>query len=285
MRRDENPSRAIDNLKAVWNDIQASLPPGMHMAPLYNRVALVRKTSETIGHNVAEGIFLVVVILMLYLFQVRSALIAAASIPIALCTAMVLLSVFDIPANLLSLGAIDFGIIVDALIIMTENIVRHLSDLHKHGHATHDDILFAIYTAATEVAKPILFATAIIMLTFLPIFTFESVEGKLFRPLATMMNFQLLGAVLSAITLVPVLCAIVYARKIPSERESPIMNFALNVYRPVLNWAMNNRVKVACIGLGAVAFFNHRRQHFFRGRILARIRGRKHLVAHHCAAN
>src|SRR5262249_33182920 len=113
--------------------------------------------------------------------------------------------------------------------------------------------LFAIYGAAQEVAKPVLFATLIILVTFLPIFTFERVEGKLFHPLAIMMNFQLFGAVLAAMTIVPVLCAIVFARRLPSERESPIMEWAVNLYKPVLSWAMNNRFKVALIGLAAVS--------------------------------
>jgi cobalt-zinc-cadmium resistance protein CzcA len=256
MRRGENPSRAVDNILAAWDDIQAGLPPGMKMVPLYDRTALVRKTSETIGHNVAEGIFLVVAILMLYLFQVRSALIAAVSIPLSLCTAMILLNVFNIPANLLSLGAIDFGIIVDASIIMVENIIRHLSNLRHHhaGPVDSQTILFTIAQSAKEVARPILFATAIIVITFLPIFTFDKVEGKLFHPLAIIMNFHLLGGVISAMTIVPVLCAIVYRKNLPTDRESPIMEFFLSIYKPILNWAMNNRNKVAFIGLLAVAF-------------------------------
>lgn len=254
MRRGENPSRVVDRLNAAWPDIQAGLPPGMKMVPLYDRTALVRKTSETIGHNVAEGILLVVVILMLYLFQIRSALIAAVSIPLSLCTAMILLNIFDIPANLLSLGAIDFGIIVDASIIMVENIIRHLAALHHNNVTDKTQILLAIYHAAKEVTRPILFATSIIVLTFLPIFTFDQVEGKLFHPLAIIMNFHLLGGVVSAMTIVPVLCAIFYARKLPSERESPIMEFFLKLYKPVLGWSMSNRVQAAMIGLGAVCF-------------------------------
>jgi cobalt-zinc-cadmium resistance protein CzcA len=255
MRRGENPSRVVDRINAAWDSIQAGLPPGMKMVPLYDRTALVKKTSETIGHNVGEGIFLVVVILMLYLFQVRSALIAAVSIPMALCTAMILLNIFEVPANLLSLGAIDFGIIVDASIIMVENIIRHLSEL---GHGSHKpttpEILATVARAAKEVARPVLFATSIIVVTFLPIFTFDKVEGKLFRPLAIMMNLQLLGAVISAMTVVPVLCAIVFSKKIPSEKESPVMQFLLRVYQPVLQWSMTNRAKAALIGIGAVVF-------------------------------
>jgi cobalt-zinc-cadmium resistance protein CzcA len=255
MRRGENPSRVVDRIKAAWKDIEDGLPPGMKLTPLYDRTALVRKTSETIGHNVAEGIFLVVVILMLYLFQVRSALIAAVSIPLSLCTAMILLNIFAIPANLLSLGAIDFGIIVDASIIMVENIIRHVAELHAHEKKPSQKLLLkTIANAAAEVSRPILFATSIIVLTFLPIFTFDKVEGKLFRPLALIMNFHLLGGVISAMTIVPVLCAIVYRLRLPSERESPIMEFFLKVYKPVLFWAMDNRKKAASIGLAAILF-------------------------------
>jgi cobalt-zinc-cadmium resistance protein CzcA len=254
MRRGENPSTVVDRIKTVWGTIQQGLPPGMQLTPLYDRTALVRKTSETIGHNISEGIFLVVAILIVYLFQIRSALIAAVSIPLSLCTAMILLTLFGIPANLLSLGAIDFGIIVDASIIMVENIIRHLAALHEHGVSDRNEILLAIYQAAKEVARPILFATSIIVLTFVPIFTFDQVEGKLFRPLALIMNFHLLGGVISAMTIVPVLCAIVYTRKLPSERQSPIMVFFLKVYTPILKWAMNHRVIVALIGIAAVAF-------------------------------
>ncbi len=254
MRRGENPSTAVDNLKAAWDDIEKGLPSGMQMVPLYDRLALVRKTSETITHNVAEGIFLVVVILMLYLFQIRSALIAAIAIPIALSTAMILLNIFHMPANLLSLGAIDFGIIVDASIIMVENIIRHLAHLKERGVKDSEDILMAIYNAAVEVARPVLFATAIIVITFLPIFTFEKVEGKLFRPLAYMMNFQLLGAVMAAMFVVPTLCFMIFKRKLPSERDSPITEYAITKYRPLLAWSMKNRLKVAFIGLAAITF-------------------------------
>ena len=254
MRRGENPSVAVSHLMDAWKDIQSALPEGMNMVPLYDRTALVRKTSETISHNVAEGIVLVVVILMFYLFQVRSALIAAIAIPVALCTAMILLNVFNIPANLLSLGAIDFGIIVDASIVMVENIVRHLSELQAHGTTEPNDIFLSIYTAATEVARPVLFATTIILLTFLPILTFESVEGKLFRPLAIIMNFQLIGAVMAAIIFVPVLCSLIFQRKLPSDRESPMMHLLLGIYTPVLAWAMKNKLMVAGIGAAAVTF-------------------------------
>jgi cobalt-zinc-cadmium resistance protein CzcA len=249
MRRGENPSEAIANLKEAWPDIAASLPAGMRLEPLYDRTALVKKTVNTIGHNVTEGIVLVVVLLMLFLFQVRSALICSVVIPIALMTAFILLTVFKIPANLLSLGAIDFGIIVDGAVVMVENITRHLTHLRLNEDRKFVDVLNSVAEGAREVAKPILFSTAIIVLTFLPILSFERVEGKLFRPLAITMNFNLLAAVLITVTIVPCLCLFVFARKLPAEKESPIMLFFERLYHRLLDWSLGHPFLVSIIGV------------------------------------
>lgn len=250
MRRGENPSVAVANLMKAWDGIAASLPPGVKLTPLYDRTALVRHTMETIGHSVTEGIVLVVVILMLFLFQIRSALICATVIPLALSLAFVLLNVFGVPGNLLSLGAIDFGIIVDGAIVMVENIVRHLSVL-DHS-ADKQAITACVGRAAKEVAKPILFATSIIIVTFLPIFTFESVEGKLFRPLALTMNFNMIAAVVASLTIIPVLCAVVFCRRRPTERVSPILSMASKIYQPALRFCANKSKAVAAIALAIV---------------------------------
>ena len=250
MRRGENPSTAVAGLMKVWPDIAATLPPGMKIVPLYDRTALARRTMVTIGHNVAEGIILVVVMLMLFLFQVRSALICATVIPLALCVAFILLDVVGVPANLLSLGAIDFGIIVDGAIVMIENTLRHLSHLNTKNKEL---ILSTTSKAAKEVAKPILFSKAIIVLTFLPILTFESVEGKLFRPLAITMSFTLIAAAICALTIIPVLCATVFQFKAPVERVSPISRFATSIYGPLLRFFMNNKM-VTCL-IATVAVF------------------------------
>ncbi|MBX9693487.1 MAG: efflux RND transporter permease subunit, partial [Cyanobacteria bacterium] len=250
MRRGENPSTAVDGLMKVWPDIAATLPAGMKLVPLYDRTALARRTMVTIGHNVAEGIFLVVVMLMLFLFQVRSAIICATVIPLALSVAFILLDVVGVPANLLSLGAIDFGIIVDGAIVMVENTLRHVS--HLSGKSSKELILAATNRAAREVAKPILFSKAIIVMTFLPILTFESVEGKLFRPLAITMSFTLIGAAICALTIIPVLCAMIFSHRPPKERVSPISKVASAIYWPVLQWLMNNKVIVCLIASVAV---------------------------------
>lgn len=252
MRRGENPSTAVANIKSQWDSIAAALPKGMHLTPLYDRTALVHHTMETIGHNVAEGIVLVVALLMLFLFQVRSALICAAVIPLALLSAFILLNTFHVPANLLSLGAIDFGILVDGAVVMVENICRHLSHLSeskKHIHYGH--ILVAVTNGAREVAKPILFSTAIIFVTFLPILSFQRVEGKLFRPLAFTMNFNLIGAVVATMTIIPVLCAIVFARRLPTERTSPITAVLEKLYKRALHWSLSHKKTILAIATSA----------------------------------
>jgi cobalt-zinc-cadmium resistance protein CzcA len=252
MRRGENPSNVVSNIKANWQSLQDSLPPGMKIDPLYDRTALVKKTVETIGHNVVEGVILVVSLLMLYLFQVRAALICATAIPLALLTSFILLNVFHVPANLLSLGAIDFGIIVDGAIVMVENVLRCVEHLDDEQRKDRGQILLAIYHAARQVVKPVLFATAIILVTFLPILTFESVEGKLFRPLAITMGFNLLGAILASMTIVPTLCAIVFCNRPPAHRESPVLNFADKVYSPLLKYSLLHKKQVLAFASAVV---------------------------------
>ncbi|MBS2006711.1 MAG: efflux RND transporter permease subunit [Cyanobacteria bacterium SZAS TMP-1] len=252
MRRGENPSEVVDNIKASWPKLQGALPRGMKLTPLYDRTALVKQTVETIGHNVAEGVILVVSLLMLYLFQVRAALICATAIPLALLTAFILLDIFHVPANLLSLGAIDFGIIVDGAIVMVENILRCIESLDEEQRKDRGQILVAIYFAACQVVKPVMFATAIILVTFLPILTFESVEGKLFRPLAITMGFNLLGAILASMTIVPTLCAMAFCQRPPSHRESPILAFADRVYAPILKYCLLYKRRVLLFALAVV---------------------------------
>ncbi|MFN8655814.1 MAG: CusA/CzcA family heavy metal efflux RND transporter [Candidatus Obscuribacterales bacterium] len=246
MRRGENPSSAIGNLQDAWPAIAGSMPPGMKLEPLYDRTALVRKTMDTIGHNVIEGIILVVVLLMVFLFSVRGSLVCAMVIPLALLTAFILLTIFKVPANLLSLGAIDFGIIIDGAVVLLENI-------HRHLHTHREGLVEAIVNAASEVAKPILFSTAIIFLTFLPILSFDGVEGKLFRPLAITMNFNLLGAVLATMVAMPVFCYLAYVWRAASERESPITVRLEHGYERLLAWSMKNRLIVVGIAGGVIA--------------------------------
>lgn len=234
MRRGEDPSKVIANLYQHLPDIQASLPAGVELKPLYDRADLIRHTLDTIGHNVAMGVVLVVAVLLLFLFEVRSALIAAAVIPFSLLFAFLLLNIFHIPANLLSLGAVDFGILVDGTVVMVENIYRRLA--HEGHNLSVQERIRLSYIAAREVGPPIFFATLIIASAFVPIFAFDGVAGKLFHPLAFTMNFALLGAMLGTLTIIPVLCSFFLTGKPLIERESPILRWCENLYRPVLSF-------------------------------------------------
>lgn len=238
MQRGNNPSFTIGNLNAAWPQIVASLPKGMQLEPLYDRTALVTNTMHTIGHSVLEGIGLVLLVLIAFLFQLRAALVCALVIPSALCFALVLLNIFKMPANLLSLGAIDFGILVDAAVVMIESILVQI-------HNTPDlDTKKCITNAALQVTKPILFSTVIIILTFLPVLTFDGVEGKLFRPLAYTMNFNLLGAVLATLLFVPAIAFLVYRKKPPAHRPSFLISLCQNIYQPSLDWSLRNQKKL-----------------------------------------
>lgn len=241
MRRGDNPSRVIENLKQAWPDIQAQLPDGMHMVTLQDRTALVTQTIETISNNVAEGIVLVVVILMLFLFQIRSALICSIVIPVALLGSCIALRVFNIPANLLSLGAIDFGIIVDGAVIMVENVSRNLGDEKVGDEAS---IRRCICVSAAQVAKPILFATAIIAMTFLPILSFEHVEGRLFKPLVVMMNLVLSVAAFTTITVIPLICFMVFRRKRLVYKENPMVISMEHAYANLIRLFRKHSKKV-----------------------------------------
>jgi cobalt-zinc-cadmium resistance protein CzcA len=248
MRRGENPSTVVNRLYQKLPEIRALLPEGVQLVKLYDRQELVDHTLHTVSHNVLEGIFLVVVVLIIFLFDFTSGLIASVAIPLSLCLALFLLSVFHIPANLLSLGAIDFGIIVDGAVVMVENAFARLGELSKD--ASVEMKREVILRCAQQVGSPILFSTTIIIVSFLPIFTFDGVAGKLFRPLVFTMNFNLFGAIISALFIIPTLIGVFLLRRKISHRESPVIRVAHFIYRPVLGWCLDHTKIVL---LGAVA--------------------------------
>ena len=251
MRRGEDVSKVTNRLYEKLPFIQSSLPQGIKMVPLYDRLDLVRNTLHTISHNVAEGIVLVVIVLLLFMFNVRSALIAATVIPFSLLFAFTMLDFFHIPANLLSLGAVDFGILVDGSVIMVEHIFHRLSQ--RRSNFPHQDSFFLLTQAAQEVGNPIIFSGLIIVVAFLPIFCFTGVAGILFHPLAFTMNFALIGAVLMSVTIIPVLCWYFLAKKPIKNRQSPVLVFAQNRFYPILIYCLRHPAPfllstvVACI--------------------------------------
>jgi cobalt-zinc-cadmium resistance protein CzcA len=227
------------------------LPEGVKIVPMLDRADLLHYTLHTVLHNMAEGMILVTIILVLFLGNVRGAFIAALTIPFALLFASIWLDVSNIPANLLSLGALDFGMVVDGAVVMVENIVRHLA--HKNG--TTDDrggtdplrttMTFKtpvqkIRDACHEVQRPVFFAIAIIITAYLPIFTLQRVEGRLFKPMAWTVAFALLGAMTFSILFAPVLAGFLF-RKDVKEWHNPVLAFLTRQYRSRLRWALHHR--------------------------------------------
>ncbi|MBS2006467.1 MAG: efflux RND transporter permease subunit [Cyanobacteria bacterium SZAS TMP-1] len=250
LRRGENPSRVLQAIKDKLPDIRATLPPEVKLNVLYDREWLIKQTLLTVGTNVAVGITLVVVMLAIFLVDLPSAVITACVIPLSMLIAFIALLLLGVPANLLSLGAIDFGILVDSAVVMTENIIRRLSD--EGQDMTPAERLVLLGASAREVAGPIVFGIIVIVATFLPIFTFSGVEGKLFRPLAATMVSALLGAGVLALALVPVLASFFLIKKPLREHQSFIVTALRAVYAPTLNWCLRHPWPVILSSLVAV---------------------------------
>jgi len=252
MRKGENPGRVIDALKAKLPEIQKLLPPAVDLRPYYSRDVLVRRTVTTVLRNLVEGAGLVMVLLSLFLYNVRAALIVALTIPLSLLFAFVFMDLRGVPSNLLSLGAIDFGIIVDGAVIMTENILRRLSERKVTG----PQVVREVHDAAVEVARPLTFAVLIIMTVYVPILTFQRIEGKLFRPMALTISLAVIGSLLLTLTVIPVLSSLVFRRP-PSARESPLLRLLRRPYQAALRWCLRRPlVPVLCTsGCLVVAVF------------------------------
>jgi cobalt-zinc-cadmium resistance protein CzcA len=221
------------------------LPPGVKVVPFLDRSDLVHYTTHTVLHNLTEGIILVSVILFLFLGNLRGSFIVALTIPFSLLFASICLSLNKIPANLLSLGALDFGMVVDGAVVMVENIVRHLS----HSDNTYKTTLERIRDAANEVQRPVFYAIAIIITAYMPIFTLQRVEGRLFKPMAWTVAFALLGALIFSMLIAPVLSS-AFFRKGVHEWQNPAMDYLKKGYRNWARWAIEHRL----VTVGAAGF-------------------------------
>ncbi len=243
---DSDPTlRGIEAKTKELND--HILPKGVKVVPFLDRSDLIHYTTHTVLHNLTEGIILVVIILFLFLGNVRGALIVALTIPFSLLFASICLDLRHIPANLLSLGALDFGMVVDGAVVMVENIVRHLNR-NGNGFRTPEE---KIRDAAHEVQRPVFYAIAIIITAYLPIFTLQSVEGRLFKPMAWTVAFALLGALIFSMIIAPVLASFLF-QKGAREWKNPVMRFLTERYRGSVRWAIHHRgltVGVAVVGL------------------------------------
>ena len=229
------------------------LPPGVKVVPMLDRSDLLHFTLHTVMHNLVEGMILVSIILFLFLLNFRAGLIVALTIPFALLFASIWLNVSHIPANLLSLGALDFGMVVDGTVVMVENIMRHLNrSRHQTVAGTPKTAGDFIREACHEVQRPVFYAIAIIITAYLPIFTLQRVEGRLFRPMAWTVAFALLGAMTFSILIAPVLSAIFFRNGV-RERRNLAMDYLTERYRRRLRWAVGHRWIVACIAAASLA--------------------------------
>lgn len=241
MRKGENPTKTIQNLENGLANIKSILPKGIHLTPFYERSELIHNTMHTIAHNVICGIVFVIIILFAFILDLRITLIASLVIPLALSFAFALFKLFGIPANLLSMGAVDFGIIVDGAVILMENIFRCLAQYK--GELTQNKKELLIFKAVKEVGSVITFSTIIILCCFLPIFAFDGVAGKLFHPLAFTMGFSLIGAVIAALFFLPAIAAIYVPNSKIIEKQNLLLGKITRLYKHFLNKVFRNSKK------------------------------------------
>ncbi len=247
---EESTLRAIHKKVDELNN--GILPPGVQVVPMLDRSDLLHYTLSTVMRNLTEGMILVSIILFLFLLNFRAALIVALTIPFSLLFASIFLDLSHIPANLLSLGALDFGMVVDGAVVMMENIIRHLGHRRNGHNGARKTTAEIIREACHEVQRPVFYAIAIIITAYMPIFTLQRVEGRLFRPMAWTVAFALLGAMTFSILIVPVLAATFFPSGI-RERRNIILEFLTKWYRRQLRWAIDRRWLVALVALASVA--------------------------------
>ncbi|HYQ02544.1 MAG TPA: CusA/CzcA family heavy metal efflux RND transporter [Polyangiaceae bacterium] len=249
LRKGEQAQTVLERVHARIEDLnQRILPRGVKLSPYHDRTDLMHLTTHTVRENLLVGVGLVTLILFAFLGNARAALVVAVTIPLSLLIAFIFMDFGKIPANLLSIGAVDFGMIVDGSIVMVENIFRIVSLKQERGESF--ELRAVVLGAAREVARPIVFAIGIIITAYLPIFTLERVEGKLFRPMAWTVGFALLGALILAITIVPVLTTFLFKKRL-KEFHNPLLELARKAYLPTLSYVLR-RSKWAYVAAGVI---------------------------------
>lgn len=247
-RINENTKQVIERIKEKVADINKALPPGVAVVDFYDQAELVDNSVHTVVESLIEGELLVLVILLLLLGDFRSSLITSAAIPFCMLVAFILMWYEGLSANLTSLGglAISIGMMVDATVVMVENIYRHLEEHREHS------IQAAILVAAQEIGRPMFFAILIVIAVFLPVFTLQGIEGKLFKPLAYAVTFSMIGSMLMALCIAPMLCALWLRLKEGKVRTNPIIGFVKRIYVPVLKWSIAHRYVALAIAAGLI---------------------------------
>lgn len=246
-----NTKSVIEGVQRKIAAIEKTLPTGVKIVPVYDQADLIEKAVETVSNALIEASVLIVIVLAIFLWDIRSALVVVCSIPISMLIAFIMMRWFGLSANLQSLGglAIAIGMMVDGSIVVVENVVRHLSEPNHKD----EPLIYRVMHAVREVGQPVFFAVLIIIVVFLPLFTLEGVEGKLFKPMAFSVAFAMLGSLIVALTLVPVLCSLLF-KATAGEKESVVVRGLKTAYAPLLSYALRRRrVVIGCAVLGLTA--------------------------------
>ncbi len=259
MLKGENSKMVVDRVKKEIPEIQKSLPDGVKINDYYDRTNLIQACIRTVKNALVQGAIFIVIILFLLLWDIRAALTVAISLPLTAAAAFLLMDWADVTANLMSLGGlvIAIGLVVDAAIIVTENIARHMAEKAESDHSRHR----VAYEAIREVAKPVIFAIFIIIIVFIPLFTLESLEGKMFKPLALTICFALIGSLVVSLTIVPVLASMITRRVSKDAHENLLVRFFHAVHMPALALAIKGRwitvAIAAALMVGAVSMLTN----------------------------
>jgi len=246
MLQGENTRTVVERVKERVAHIRKTLPKGIEVVPFYDRTELVDKTIHTVVKNLLEGAGLVIVVLILLLGNWRGALLVATIIPLSMLFAAILMRIFNVSGNLMSLGALDFGLIVDGAVVMVENAVRKRAEA-QHEHSREPSTR-TILEACLEVGRPVVFAVAIIMIVYLPILSLTGVEGKMFKPMALTVVFALFGSLVLSLTYIPAMLPLVLGGRV-SENESSIIRFAKRWYQPALAFVMRYRAQALAVAV------------------------------------
>jgi len=252
MTKGQNPANVIEALQEKVTEVNAKLPPGVRIVPFYDRTSLIHHTVHTVTENLIVGAILVVTILIVFLRNWRAALIVASVIPLSLLFAFIVMNIKGVSANLISLGAVDFGIIIDSAVVLVEALMVKLA-VANNPQSNYGWRINSLKTTAIEMGRPILFSKAIIILAFLPIFTFQRVEGKIFSPMAFTLSFALLGAIILTLTLVPALLSYTMRREDMGEKHSNWMHKTQQKYRDFLIRMGKIRMPVVGVSIGLLA--------------------------------
>ena len=253
MIKGQNATKVVEDLKEKIHEVSAKLPPGVKIVPYYDRTDLVRHTVHTVSENLIIGALLVITILILFLRNWYAALAIAVIIPLSLLFAFIMMDAQGVSANLISLGTIDFGIIIDSAVVLVEALMVKLALAKEDGIEEHHSFgwrIRLIKKTSIGLGRPILFSKAIIILAFLPIFTFQRVEGKIFSPMAFTLSFALLGAIMLTLTLVPTLLSYAVKNHDLAERHSDWMHKLQENYRKLFLWAETRRKRIVAASVG-----------------------------------